>query len=388
MDQILKYIGKDDELEKEIKRLKIDEELKGTLLEYYEENDAKRDEWLREICKIPFGKYEGKKKGAKKIIEEGIKIMDKEVYGLNEVKEEILCYIGAYVNNNKINLRPIGLYSEPGLGKTTIVNNCFGKVLGRKCYKISLGGANGSEYLYGHDYTYKGSTYGEIVRALIETKSMNPIIFFDELDKVSKNNGGADIINLLIHLIDLSQNFNFRDKYFQGISIDLSKVIFVFAFNNITDISPILLDRLNILNIQPPSLDDKIKICSDYIIPSLKLEFPSLEKISFSNDILRFIISNYTDSSSLRPVKNHMLTIFLKLNLFKLYSPQSSLSSSKKSNSKNSTKSSTKSNKMSLSFSHLHFPTRSFVLNEDHIKSLLKQQSSKKLNPSISHLYL
>ena len=101
----------------------------------------------------------------------------------------------------------------------------------------------------GHSYTYEGSQHGKIVEALVKSKCLNPIIYFDELDKISSTPKGDEITNMLIHLTDSSQNTCFQDKYFTGFNIDISKVIFVFSFNNLENIDPILRDRINLISL-------------------------------------------------------------------------------------------------------------------------------------------
>ena len=110
------------------------------------------------------------------------------------------------------------------------------------------GSSNGS-ILDAHNYTYMGSTWGKLVDILMETKCMNPIIFIDELDKVSKTEHGKEIIGILTHLVDSTQNDTFQDKYFSGIDIDLSKVLFIFSYNDVEKIDKILLDRIIVLNL-------------------------------------------------------------------------------------------------------------------------------------------
>ena len=113
-----------------------------------------------------------------------------------------------------------------GNGKTTLVKEGIAKALHRPFAFIALGGASDSAFFDGHSYTYEGSHWGRIIQILQDSKYMNPIIYFDELDKVSKTSKGEEIINLLIHMTDQSQNKGFQDKYYAGIPIDLSKVIF------------------------------------------------------------------------------------------------------------------------------------------------------------------
>ena len=112
-----------------------------------------------------------------------------------------------------------------GTGKTTLVKDGISKILNRPFALIALGGATDSSCLEGHGYTYEGSTWGKIVDILIQTRCSNPIIYFDELDKISDTPRGEEIIGILTHLIDATQNNNFHDKYFSEIDFDLSKAL-------------------------------------------------------------------------------------------------------------------------------------------------------------------
>jgi len=145
---------------------------------------------------------------------------------------------------------------------------------------------------------------------------MDGIFFFDELDKVGGGKDGEEIQNLLIHLTDPVQNHNFEDKYFDGINIDLSKIIFIFSFNNIEDVSPILKDRLHIINIPTPSLKEKIVIGQKYLLkelmPNVGLE---LNDVLFPEDIIKYIVEQYCQSDTgIRNLKRSIETILLCVN--------------------------------------------------------------------------
>ena len=126
----------------------------------------------------------------------------------------------------------IAIKGPPGTGKTTLIKNGISKILGREFAFIALGGATDSSFLEGHSITYEGSTWGKIVDILIQCRSMNPVIYFDELDKISETPKGDEITGILTHLTDVTQNDKFHDKFFSEIDFDLSKCLFIFSYND------------------------------------------------------------------------------------------------------------------------------------------------------------
>jgi ATP-dependent Lon protease len=214
----------------------------------------------------------------------------------------------------------LALCGQPGIGKTKIVRDGISKSLNREMKCFSMGGIKDSSTFFGFDYTYVGSKHGAIVQSLIDCKTMNPILFFDELDKISDTKEGQDIENLLIHLTDPVQNYDFNDKYFNGIPIDLSKCLLIFSFNEPENISPILRDRLHIINIPSPSVKDKVNIASKFFVKEFLNNFKLNEnEVIFNNDILKYIIDRYTnDESGVRRLRRCIETICMKLNTSKL----------------------------------------------------------------------
>ena len=202
--------------------------------EYY-----KIKHWVDAFMKIPFGKYKELDVKMDNGVEECTKFMDGAiatldtcVYGLNDAKMQILQMIGQWISNPSALGTAIAIKGPPGTGKTSLIKEGISKILGRDFAFIALGGASDSSFLEGHSYTYEGSLWGKIVQILMDSKSMNPVIYFDELDKVSDTAKGEEIIGILTHLTDTSQNSAFHDKYFADIEFDLSKCLFIFSCND------------------------------------------------------------------------------------------------------------------------------------------------------------
>ena len=180
---------------------------------------------------------------------------------------------------------------------------------------IALGGSSNGSTLSGHNYTYVGSTWGRIVDILMEQKCMNPIIFIDELDKVSRTENGKEIIGILTHLIDPTQNEGFQDKYFNGIDIDMSKALFIFSYNDVGAIDRILLDRIHRIKFDHLTLFDKLEITNKYILPELYEKIGLNDIIKLDNDVIKFIIENYTNESGVRKLKEILFEIISEINL-------------------------------------------------------------------------
>ena len=207
-----------------------------------------------------------------------------------------------------------------GTGKTTLVKDGISKILGREFAFIALGGATDSSVLEGHSYTYEGSTWGKIVDILVQCKTMNPVIYFDELDKISNTPRGEEIASILTHLTDTTQNDKFHDKYFAEIDLDLSKCMFIFSYNEEDKVNPILKDRMYRISTKGYSVKEKKIIVEDYLLPKIREQMKFEDgQIEISDEVLKYIIERYTnEEKGVRNLKRCIETIYRKLNLFRL----------------------------------------------------------------------
>ncbi len=248
-------------------------------------------------------------------------ILDKAVYGHKYAKIQLERIIAQWING-EVKGSILGLYGPPGTGKTSLAKNGLSKCLidddgkARPFAFLPLGGSVNGSTLVGHNFTYVGSTWGRIVDILITSKCMNPIIYIDELDKVSNTEHGREIISILTHLTDLTQNDEFEDKYFSGINLDLSKALIVFSFNDISKIDPILKDRITLIETKPLSLPEKLDIISNFTLPEIYKEVGfSKNDLIFDNDIIEWIINTYTNEAGIRKIKEKLLEIIRDINL-------------------------------------------------------------------------
>ena len=223
---------------------------------------SKLNKWISTVYQLPLGVY--RELNYNSTISEFLNNirngLDKNIYGHNETKEQIIRILAQFISNKDAKGYVIGIQGSMGVGKTKFIKDGIAKVINYPIAFITLGGISDSCYLKGHSYTYEGSTYGKIVEQLIKTRVMNPIFFFDELDKVSNSRYGEEIINTLIHITDSTQNEKFTDKYLEEIELDLSKSIIFFTFNDINKINPILRDRMIIINIDKYTRNDKLNL--------------------------------------------------------------------------------------------------------------------------------
>ena len=301
--------------------------------EYY-----KIKQWVDTFMRIPFGKYntlpvniDDDKEKCQIFMEDAKKQLDKATYGLNNAKMQIMQMVGQWISNPSSVGTAIAIHGPMGTGKTTLVKEGISKILNRPFTFIALGGATDSSFLEGHSYTYEGSTWGKIVDILIQSKCMNPVIYFDELDKVSETPKGEEIIGILTHLTDAAQNVQFHDKYFSNIDFDLSKVLFIFSYNDESKINPILRDRMYRIETKGYNQADKIIIASKYLTPVIEknINFQK-EQIHIPEETLKHIIEQFTgDEKGVRNLKRCLEIIYSKLNLFRLMKPESQLFDSK-----------------------------------------------------------
>ena len=290
--------------------------------------------WVDTFMRIPFSKHEGLPLS----IEDGVdkchdfmataqKTLDQAVYGLNDAKMQIMQMLGQLLTNPKAIGTAIAIHGPPGTGKTSLVKEGISKILNRPFAFIALGGATDSSFLEGHGYTYEGSTWGKIVQILIDSKCMNPVIYFDELDKISDTPRGEEIAGILTHLTDTSQNSQFHDKYFAEINFDLSKCLFIFSYNDESKVNSILKDRMYRIKTKGYSGKEKTVIANNYLLPKIheQVRF-NKDEIIIPDDVISHIVENHCNKEDgVRNLKRCLEIIYTKLNLYRLMKPGSNL---------------------------------------------------------------
>lgn len=249
--------------------------------------------------------------------------LEDAIYGHKTAKRQIERIIGQWVNGKNTGYC-LGFEGPPGIGKTSLAKKGIANCLkdenneSRPFAFIALGGSSNASTIDGHNYTYVGSTWGKIVDILMETKCMNPIIFIDELDKVSKSEQGKEIIGVLTHLTDYTQNDCFQDKYFTGINLDLSKILFIFSYNDANNIDRILLDRIHRVKFDIIDVKDKVIIVQNYILPDICEKMGMVDKILLDAETIVYIIETYTYEPGVRKLKEILFEIIGEINIIAL----------------------------------------------------------------------
>jgi len=293
-----------------------------------QEDSSKFREWLEGVLSIPFGhcvdtpvNASSSKTTIKNFLGETRDCLDDAVHGHNDAKQKIMQFIAQTISNKSPHGLVMGIEGPMGNGKTTLVEKGFAKALKRPFITIPLGGIQDGSFLEGHGYTYEGSRWGSIVNSLIVSRCMNPVIYMDELDKVSQTHHGTEIINLLIHLVDPSQNSHFRDKYFAGIDFDLSKATFIFSYNDADQINPVLMDRITHLKTRGFRLPEKVIISQKYLLTSIFDDVGiNTSDIEIPDDVLEWIVQSYTHEGGVRHLKKILYDIVREINLRNLTS--------------------------------------------------------------------
>ena len=285
------------------------------------------------------------------------------VFGFDIKSIGIGNYYGFTLDNNHRYL----LHDFTVTHNTSLVKEGISKILNRPFAFIALGGATDSSFLEGHGYTYEGSTWGKIVQILIDSKCMNPVIYFDELDKISDTPKGEEIAGILTHLTDTSQNTQFHDKYFTEIDFDLSKCLFIFSYNDESKVNPILKDRMYRIQTKGYNQKQKTAISNNYLLPKIReqVKFAAAD-IIIPDQTLHYVIENYCNKEDgVRNLKRCLEIIYTKLNLYRLMRPGSNLFEED----------------MSIK---VEFP---FTVTKDIVEKMIKKTGNG-LDPSLQHLYI
>jgi ATP-dependent Lon protease len=275
-------------------------------------------EWIETILELPTNiKYLGdNKENISDMIVKLKNTLDSKLFGLDKVKERILEFYCAMLNNPFYKKKFIALVGPPGVGKT-MLGKCIADAMGLTYEQISFGGIKDACALTGHSTTYIGAHPGLFANILKKSKILNPVVLLDEIDKISQTSEGFSINSVLLHVLDNSQNKRFQDMYMPEIHLDLSNIFFILALNNLDNLDPILKDRIHVVKIDGYTIEEKINIGKKFILPRV------LENLLFSpneiiiNDKCMRIIINKSCENGVRELEKSIGTLCEKINILK-----------------------------------------------------------------------
>jgi ATP-dependent Lon protease len=282
--------------------------------------------WVDAILRVPFGKniplpvtFEDKAKCAD-FLRDARSQLDKATYGMVPAKTQIMQILAQWISNPTSVGNCIAMKGPMGTGKTSFARNGIAKVLQRPFMFFSLGGASDIAHYSGHSYTYEGSMWGRIIDAIMQARCMNPVLYFDELDKISGTPHGEEITSMLIHLTDRSQNTQYHDRYFAGIDFDLSQCLFVFSFNDETKVHPVLKDRMSVIQCSGYKDDEKKIIVANYVWPEvLKHAGIAREDLTATEEAAEYIIKEYSKGEQgMRNIIRVVETVVSRINLLRI----------------------------------------------------------------------
>ena len=306
------------EYRKVLDKLKIDKKIKDHFSHEIDKYEIMSDDalevsvmhnYLDWVLHLPWNKT--RKENAN--FDEVYKELNKSHFGMDEIKTRISEYVAIKNLNRNIQSPIICLVGPPGVGKTTIAMS-IAKALNRDFYKISVGGLNDSTELVGSRRTYLASAPGKIIQGLNKCGSNNPLILIDEVDKMVKDYKG-DPASTLLEILDPNQNKIFADNYIEE-PFDLSGVLFILTANNVSDIPKTILDRVELIELHSYTVFEKKDIAKNYMLPNILLDNMVYDnKLKFSDELLYFIINNYTEEAGVRDLERVLSSLARKITI-------------------------------------------------------------------------
>lgn len=306
------------EYRKVLDKLKIDKKIKDHFSHEIDKYEIMSDDalevsvmhnYLDWVLHLPWNKT--RKENAN--FDEVYKELNKSHFGMDEIKTRISEYVAIKNLNRNIQSPIICLVGPPGVGKTTIAMS-IARALNRDFYKISVGGLNDSTELVGSRRTYLASAPGKIIQGLNKCGSNNPLILIDEVDKMVKDYKG-DPASTLLEILDPNQNKIFTDNYIEE-PFDLSGVLFILTANNVSDIPKPILDRVELIELHSYTVFEKKDIAKNYMLPNILLDNMVYDnKLKFSDELLYFIINNYTEEAGVRDLERVLSSLARKITI-------------------------------------------------------------------------
>ena len=262
--------------------------------------------YLDTVLDLPWGKYTK----AKLSMDKAEAVLEKDHYGLKKVKERILEFLAVHMLNPEIKGQIICLAGPPGIGKTSIAKS-IAKAMGRKYARVSLGGVRDEADIRGHRKTYVGAMPGRVITAITQAGSANPLILFDEIDKLCSDIKG-DPSSAMLEVLDAEQNYAFRDHFLE-IPFDLSKAVFITTANNVSAIPAPLLDRMEVIELPSYTAEEKFHIAKEHLVPKqLKEHGLRASQLRIADDAINELIQYYTKEAGVRSLERCIASLCRK----------------------------------------------------------------------------
>jgi len=259
--------------------------------------------YLELLLELPWNEYSKDKFDLKN----AQKILDKDHYGLEDVKRRVLEHMAVLKLRNDMKSPILCLYGPPGVGKTSI-GKSVAKALGREYVRISLGGLRDEAEIRGHRKTYIGAMPGRIIQSIKKAKTSNPVFVLDEIDKLSSSHQG-DPSSAMLEVLDPEQNKEFYDNFLE-LGYDLSKVMFIATSNSLSTIQPALLDRMEVIEMNGYTIEEKVEIVKQHLLPKqLKEHGLEAKSISLTKKVIEFIVTKYTRESGVRRLDKEIANV-------------------------------------------------------------------------------
>lgn len=323
-----------EEIEQKILKLNIDNYSQAQIYQKFtklasmtpmDSEYHKLKEWIDTVIDIPFTTIKPvsfnnqDSSNINSILTQVKERLDAEIYGMDQIKEELLLVLNHRLTNPNSSDHSIALIGPPGVGKTKIVRT-LASILSLPFEQISMGGVNDSSFLDGHSYTYEGARPGKIVESFKKLGCKNGILFFDEVDKIGSSSRSQEVSNQLLHITDFTQNTHFCDKYLPELPIDLSKIWFIFSLNDENAMDPILKNRMNLIKVPGYSVKDKLQIIDKFLIPQITQSLNPERKqdasqIILTDEVKTYIINKCSQEDGIRDLKRAIEALYRKLDI-------------------------------------------------------------------------
>jgi ATP-dependent Lon protease len=278
--------------------------------------------WVENMLNVPVGVFQAKDVSVTDL-SVAERILNEHLDGLRGVKLKLLEVLSMWSRNKSGHLPVLGLLGPPGVGKTTVAK-ALAEVLNRPCQVITIGGRKDAAELKGHSPTYVGATWGVFTDALVQSRCMDPVIYLDEVDKVGVL--GQEIFHTLLHVLDPSSHDRFQDSYLNGLTLDLSRCLFILSMNDVSEIPAPLRDRMDLVEIPPYGTSEKESLLRRFLWPAACKGSGIEAALSPEAEAELLALPEVSEAAGVRPLRHVCETLARRIGLLQSWSTQERLS--------------------------------------------------------------